>query len=573
LRAELKELLQGLDPTDLEWLGAFKEEVLSLADAEEKALCEHSLAEFVKAAWKVLLPGRRMDWGWHLDGLCRALEAFQARKFRRLVVNVPPRSMKSLIVNVFYPLWVWIRDEEATFGGAGHQFLTISHNQKLAVRDAANTRTILKSPWFQKHWGDRVQIVQGQDEKIRYSLTGGGHRNIGSMDSNITGENADTVIVDDPHSAKGAESDADREAATFKYENEISTRTNDRRWSGFILIMQRLHQLDMTGQWIQMYGLYHPTDNPAGVMHLVFPMEYELDDPGRTPVNPAGQWGYEDPRTVAGEVLWPVRVPKEEVLADILAHSPSNSDGKREIDRDTPYYNGQLQQRPSPKGGGVFKKTWWRKWKKDRPPVCDHVFASWDTAFSESDARKNAFSACTIWGIFSPPRAAPGEFHLFLLGAWYGQVGYPDLKAKAVWVQSTDGFNVDAHFIEKKASGISLIQDLKLSTHKEKGLRIRSIVPDKDKLTRAYAATGTFHDGMVWYPDTKWAHDIIDKIATYPKGAPPCADLVDTLSQAIVYLRRGFWVSHPDDRDTPAPPPKRIGYAEDKPRTTTYHGR
>lgn len=572
----VRDRVSQLDPTDLDQVNDLLQLTQQIADLEERMLCEGSFAEFVKRAWKVLLPGRDMDWNWHLDSMCRALEDFRDRKFRRLVINVPPRSMKSLIVNVFYPLWVWVQDDEATYGGPGHQFLTISHNQKLAVRDAGQTRLVLKSEWFQRLWGERVQIVHGQDEKVRYSLTAGGHRNIGSMDSNITGENADTVIMDDPHSASDAESSAEREAALFKFENEVATRTNDRRLSGFVLIMQRLHELDMTGHWIKMYGLYHPDNNPGGVMHLVYPMEFELDEAGKTPVNPAGQWGYADPRTKALELLWPERVPEEEVLADIRAHSGFSSDGKKELDRDTSYYNGQLQQRPSPKGGGIFKKSWWRKWTKEKPPKCLHTFASWDTAFSESDTKNNAFSACTIWGVFQPVDAKNGEYHLMLLGAWYGQVNYPDLKKKAQDIQSPPpkGFDVDAHFIERKASGISLIQDLTAASSKVRGLRIRSITPDKDKIARANAATAAFHDGLIWYPDRKWAQDIIDKVATFPKGAAPCADLVDTLSQAVVYCRRGWFISHPDDvdpeEDEPTPQHRR---GEKPPRKVTYHGR
>lgn len=558
----VRDRISSLDPTNLEEVTELLTLTQQIADLEEKILCEGSFAEFVKRAWLVLLPGREMDWNWHLDNLCRALEDFRDRKFRRLVINVPPRSMKSLIVNVFYPLWVWIQDDEATYGGPGHQFLTISHNQKLAIRDAGQTRLILKSEWFVNHWGNRVRIVSGQDEKVRYSLTSGGHRNIGSMDSNITGENADTVIMDDPHSASDAESSAEREAALFKFENEIATRTNDRRLSGFVLIMQRLHELDMTGHWIKMYGLYHPDDNPGGVMHIVYPMEFEIDEEGKTPVNPAGQWGYADPRTKALELLWPSRVPEEEVIADIKAHSGFTSDGKKEIDRDTPYYNGQLQQRPSPKGGGIFKKSWWRKWPKgEKVPECLHVFASWDTAYSENDAKHNAFSACTVWGVFQPPRARPMQFDLFLLGVWYGQVNYPDLKAKVLEIQKK--FDVDATFIEKKASGISLISDLRSMAKEDRYIRVRSIIPDKDKLTRAHVASATFSRGMVWVPETKWASELIDRVAAFPKGAPPCADLMDTISQAVVYLREGYWISHPDDAEAPPPPPRKRNQYED----------
>lgn len=497
------------------------------------------------------MPGREMKWGWHLDLICRFLEDFRARKFRRGTINIPPRCMKSLIVNVFYPLWVWIQpDTETTYGGPGHQFLTISHNQKLATRDSMATRTVLQSGWFQKHWGNRVMMTYGQSEKTRYSLSGGGHRNIGSTDSNITGENADTVILDDPHSAEDAFSEKGIESAVFKYDNEISTRLNDRSKSGFMMIMQRLSELDMTGHWIKMYGLYHPEKNPGGVMHLVLPMEFELDELGKTPVNPAGEWGYVDPRSKALEPLWPEHISTVEIENEIRAHS-----GNRELDRDGYFYNGQYQQRPSPKGGGIFKKNWWRKWEHKKPPKCLHTFASWDTAFSEKDTNKAAFSACTIWGVFHQEDSPPGVNSLILLGAWWGQVSYPDLKEKALELQNE--FEIDAQFIEKKASGISLIQDLQRAVRDARRIRIRSIVPDRDKVARAHAATSAFFSGSVFYPSKRrWANEVVDLVSKFPNGAPPCADLVDTLSQAVQYLQRGWWFSHPDDVDAPEAKPE-----------------
>ena len=130
---------------------------------------------------------------------------------------------------------------------------------------------------------------------------------------------------------------------------------------------------------------------------------------------------------------------------------------------------------------------------------------------------------------------------------WFGRVPYPVLRKIAQ--DLTEKLQPDCHLIEKKASGISLIQDLKRAGSGSKRVRLRAYLPDRDKVSRAYTATATMAQGLVYAPVRDWAHEVIDYCAEFPAGSPPSADLTDTVTQAILYLKNGWWVEHPDDKD------------------------
>lgn len=210
---------------------------------------------------------------------------------------------------------------------------------------------------------------------------------------------------------------------------------------------------------------------------------------------------------------------------------------------------GQLQQRPFPSGGGIIKSHWWRMWPDDmKLPICDHIFLSYDTAFSERDMKDSAYSAQTRWGVFWHEQRQ--RYCLIALGRWYERVGYDELRKLAKEWDKTH--EPDAHLIEKKATGITLLQDLKRALPS----KVRSYCPGKgeDKISRAHSVSPMFESGLIYIPNKSWATNeqgtgLIDYVAKFPNGEPPSADLTDTCTQACIYLRSGFWVSHPDDDD------------------------
>ena len=229
-----------------------------------------------------------------------------------------------------------------------------------------------------------------------------------------------------------------------------------------------------------------------------------------------------------GEALWPESYPIERLRAIRKAV------GERD-------WAALYQQSPTVDGGNILKKQWWRVWPAKQPlPVCDHVFLSWDTAYSDKDFKANSHSAATAWGVFWHEKEQRNA--LILLKTWNGQVDYPKLRKQARELDRE--LEPDCHLIEKKASGQSLIQDMR----RIPGVRVRSYQPDKDKVTRAYSVQAMLESGQVWVPDRRWAESFVEMVSQFPNGAPPSSDYTDTATQAMLYLRNGWWIEHPDDK-------------------------
>lgn len=203
------------------------------------------------------------------------------------------------------------------------------------------------------------------------------------------------------------------------------------------------------------------------------------------------------------------------------------------------------QQSPTVDGGNILKKHWWRIWPDGKKlPTCDHVFLSWDTAYSDKAYKENSHSAMTAWGVFWDE---PNDRNaLILLKTWNGQVDYPELRAKAKELDKE--LEPDCHLIEKKASGQSLIQDMR----RIPGVLVKPYNPDKDKVTRAYSVQAMLESGQVYVPDRRWAESLVEQVSQFPNGAPPSSDYTDTVTQALIYLRNGWWVENPNDK---IPPP------------------
>ena len=480
---------------------------IKLLKEQEKRACERTLSSFVKSSWHLIEPGTKLEWNWHLDVLCAYLEAIADGKIKRLILNIPPGTMKSTIVSVCFPAWEWIDTPEK-------RVLGISNEQGLALRDAGKSKLIIASDWYQSNWP--VEFDPAQNEKTLYQNLKRGTRQSLGVTARITGKRGNILLIDDPHSVTEVESDAVRKTVIDKYDQEIVSRLNNMNEDPIILIMQRIHHLDLTG---------HLLDLSDDWVHVSITMEYDGSkgfDAGRDINRP----DLVDPRKKDGELLFPKRFNRKTVN-NLKKHLGKFGTA------------GQLQQRPSPKGGGILKKDYWLIWPDDAPlPACEHIFTSWDTAYSEEDLKNNSYSAMTMWGVFWHEQKK--RYCLLLLKAWAGQVGYPKLRKKA---KELDKFErLDCQLIEKKASGQSLIQDLKQS-----GIKIRTYSPDRDKVARAYSVSPMFESGQIYAPNRRWADKVIELVSQFPNGASPSSDFTDTVTQALIYLRNNWWVSHPDD--------------------------
>lgn len=499
--------------------------ILTLLDLhdKERRVMEQSLHAFTRGAWQVIEPGRRFVDNWHLKVICEHLEAVSAGQIKRLVINVPFRTSKSTFVSVAWPAWTWIKRPE-------HQWLTGSYAQPLATRDSLKMRRLITSDWFTSYWPNAVTLAGDQNAKQRFQNTANGHRITFSMTGGVMGEGGDTIVIDDPHDRQGANSDVQRPEALTTYDEALITRLNDPDSGAIVIIMQRLHEADLSGHVLK----------EKGWTHLMLPMEYEPDRHCKTSI------GFSDPRTKSGELLWPSRfsrVTVENLKVRLGEYGAS----------------GQLQQRPSPAGGGILKTEHYQLWPagKELPPFT-YILQSYDTAFT--DKTSNDPCACTVWGVFNLDVKGKLVAKAMLLDAWTDHLGYPRLKEKlmADWKAVYGGHSrdldpmnkarrADACIIEEKGSGISVIQDMR-----EAGIPVMSYNPGLASKTARAQLKAPLLEADAFYliesakepgKPVKWARPLLHQEQQFPNGEHD--DLVDTGTQAAIYLQRNGFLELP----------------------------
>ena len=313
-----------------------------------RELCRHSLAEFARMAWPVLEPATELKWGWALDAICEHLEAVSRGEIRRLLANVPPGSMKSLLTGVIWPAWEWGPQDRQSL-----RYLGTAHKQDLAVRDNMKCRRLIQSHWYQSLWP--VGLTGDQNAKTKFENTATGFREAMAF-TGMTGSRGDRVILDDPHSVDDANSPKELENAIITFREALPSRVNNDK-SAIVIIMQRLHEADVSAVAMDL-----------GYDHLCIPMRYE---DGRS------KWavGTGDPRKTDGELMFPDRFPETQVV---------------ELEKTLGEYAtaGQLQQRPAPRDGGLFKRSWFSTIPA-LPADCIRRVRAWDMAATAKTTTNN----------------------------------------------------------------------------------------------------------------------------------------------------------------------------------------
>ena len=497
-----------------------------LKEERERRNAAASLYEFVRQSWHVVEPGVPFIGGWHIEQICEHLEACSGGDLRKLLINIPPRHSKSTIVSVMWPMWEWLTDP-------AQKFLCASYSGNLSIRDNLKARRLIQSPWYQDRWGHMFRLAGDQNAKQRYENDKTGYRLATSVGGTATGEGGSRLLLDDPHSAQEAQSDAIRESALEWFDVVWSTRLNDPKADVMVTIMQRLHERDISG---------HIIDDIGGWEHLMIPAEWD-GVRRKTSVGPY------DPRQKKGELICPDRFGEDEIadLKKLLGAYGSA---------------GQLQQEPTPSEGGILKTQYFELWPHNTGlPPFEYILQSYDCAFTEKSTGDP--TACTVWAVFTHD----GARHVMLIDAWDEHLAYPDLRAKAIkqWGTEYGGMSKDSPFsrkkrpdrilVEAKASGQSLLQDLRLA----KVPAIPYNPGNADKVSRAHQAAPTLELGLVWIPESKktpghavsWAQPFIKELSKFPVGAHD--DYVDTFTQAIIYLKNDGFFDLPQARDMDEP--------------------
>jgi predicted phage terminase large subunit-like protein len=467
-----------------------------------------SLAQFVKEAWPVLLPDTPYVHGWHIDVICAHLEAITFGRFlargldNRLLMNVPPGTMKSLLVCVFWPAWEWGPCDMPHL-----QYIATSFRVDFCVRDSSRFRKLVASDWYQRRWP--TKLVKQNEDLVENDR--GGKREAIPFGS-LTGGRADRLLIDDPHSIDTAESDVDRERAEMRFRESATFRLNEPVRSAIIVIMQRLHEKDISGVILRLKLRY---------VHVMLPMRFE---PERACVTPFGT----DRRTIEGELLFPERFPPEVVDRDeaaSTAHAVAS----------------QQQQRPGPRGGLTFKRHWF-KIVPAAPAFCRRV-RGWDLAATE---KKRSPYTCGVRLAYDQ-RAR----HYYIEHVARDRVSNPETMI--VNTASLDGTDVEISIPQDpgqsgKVQAKAIIAALS-------GYVAFSSPESGDKEARAKPVAAQAEVGNMSIVAGDWNDAFLDEIESFPTGQ--FKDQVDALSRAF-----SQFVGSPD---VPMAVPLYIGTPRDTP--------
>lgn len=477
-----------------------------ILDELDRVDSEESLRDFIKLSWHILEPGRKFVPGWHIDAICDHLEAVTRGDINRLLINIPPGCMKSLTTDVFWPAWEW-----GPKNMPQRRYVSSSYSQDLTIRDNRRTRRLISSPWYQQKWGDRFQPEKDQNAKTRFDNDKTGFKIATSVGGLGTGERGDRFIIDDPHNIKDGESDAIRGEAIKWFLEVVPTRVTDPEKSAIIVIMQRVHTQDVAGTILEM---------DLGYTHLRLPMEYEPDTKCMVEVT-----GFEDPRTEENELLWPERMTRAVVERDKKSLGEYGTAG-------------QFQQRPSPRGGGMFKRHWWKFYASPgnagRPDGCnkdpvvalpnnmDWVLISMDASFKKT-VKGSRVGLLVVAGKGANCYVLDNRTRPMSFGESCDEI-------QQLHKEYPQALRI---LIEDKANGSAIIDTL---NNKVPG--IIGINPEGGKESRAWAIQPAVEAGNVYIPEgLSWNASFVSEFATFPSTEQD--DQVDALSQALIFMTHG----------------------------------
>ncbi len=454
------------------------------ADAERiRANCQ-SLVGFVREAWHVVEPSVDYVHGWHIDAICLHLEAVTSGEITRLLINVPPGTMKSLLCGVFWPAWEWGPKAKPQM-----RYLGASYSEHYAKRDSRRMRDLVASEWYQALWGDQVKLTRTGEMAFANARTGSRQ---GVPFSRLTGGRGDRVIIDDPHSVDGAESEVERLSTVRTFRESVPTRLNDPQRSAIVVVMQRLHEADVSGTILAL-GL--------GYEHLMLPMEFEPERRCRTSI------GFVDPRTEEGELLFPERFPRAVVERDKV---PLGSYAVA----------GQFQQRPAPRSGGLFQRGDFEI--VEAVPAGAKRCRAWDFAASKArPGRKPDWTAglrmALVDGVFYVETIARGR--------WSPAEVERNLKNAA----SQDGPTVTIRMPQDPGAAGKADAETKIKLLA--GFPVKAISPTGDKATRAKPASAQAEAGNVKLLRGDWNETFLDEVCAFPNAQ--FDDQVDAFADAL----------------------------------------
>ena len=446
--------------------------------ALEREKAQSGFMNYVKMMWPGFVHGR------HHAVMAKKFEAIANGTLKRLIINMPPRHTKSEFASYLLPSWFLGRYPNK-------KIIQTSNTSDLAVNFGRKVRNLVDSEQYAKVFPG-VALRQDSKSAGRWATNQNGEYFAIGVGGTVTGKGADLLIIDDPHS--------EQEAALASGDPSVFDKTYEWYTSGprqrlqpggaIVVVMTRWAERDLTGRVLK---------------------DAQMRDS-------LGEWEVvEFPAIMpSGNPLWPEFWSAKELEALREELPPSK-------------WNAQYQQAPTGEEGALVKREWWKMWNPEDPPRCEFIIQSWDTAFTKNE--RSDYSACTTWGVFHM-NDDPNDVNVILLDAFQKRMEFPELKEKAM--ANYREWEPDACIIEAKAAGAPLVFELR-----SMGMLVSEYTPSRgnDKFVRLNSVTDLFRSGKVWAPETRWASEVIEQMASFPNGEHD--DLVDSSTQALIRFRQG----------------------------------
>ena len=487
---DIPSILPALTPGEQEKLLAELEHLQSL---KTRKLAQEKFLAFVKEAWPTFIAGR------HHAKMAEAFERVAKGECKRLIINMPPRHTKSEFASYLLPAW---------FLGKfpNKKIIQTSHTAELAVGFGRKVRNLVDQEVYTKIFPG-VGLQQDSKAAGRWATNKGGDYFAIGVGGAVTGKGADLLIIDDPHS--------EQEAALAEINPEIYDKTYEWYTSGprqrlqpggaIVVVMTRWSKKDLTARVLKAEAERGGDDWEVIEFPAILPSE---------------------------KPLWPEFWSEKELLA-LREELPF------------PKWMAQYQQNPTSDSTAIIKRDWWQIWDSENPPHCDFVLMAWDTAFEKSN--RADYSALTTWGVFyKDDETGVAQANIILLNAFRERMEFPRLKQVAL--EQYQDWEPDSIIIEKKASGAPLIYEMRAM-----GIPVQEFTPTRgnDKITRLNAVADIFASGRVWAPNTHWAEEVIEEVASFPSGDHD--DYVDSTSLALMRFRKGGYIRTLLDEDDEIP--------------------
>lgn len=441
---------------------------------------------FTEKAFATLHPNLRLQRNWHHQALAHYLQLAAEGKIRRLIITVPPRSLKSVYCSMALPAYALAR-------WPTHKVICISYGSELSKHFATASHDILRSEWCRDAFPG-TRLKRRNPAEMDFFTTKRGGRFATSVYGSLTGRGGNLIIIDDPIKADEANSDVRREAVIRWFRETVITRLDDKNTDTIILVMQRLHVEDLAGVLLEEGGWTHlnlPAIAPADETILIGPNRYHVRR--------------------KGDLLHAER-EGEEVLADL----------RRTLGERT--FNAQYLQQPVAPDGTLWQLRWFASyalWPEQERG--DQIIQSWDTA--QKAGHNNDYSVCSTWRVRK-------DRTYYLLDIFRARLEFPELRRKIV-AHARD-WQANLVCIEDASSGQSLLQDLKKQNDLPSGCYLEAIRPARDKLERAEAASIAIESGRVFLPsEADWLPMLKKEIREFPRGHD---DQIDSISQLISFI-------------------------------------